>query len=178
MPRLVCMEDKPTKPGYAALRKYRGSRPQAEYFLTVNLRHRGNGLESVRCADAVRAEWDNLEKGGLWLGRTAVVMPDHIHLLIRLGESAHLSECLRLFKGRLSGFLRSAGLQWQAGFFEHQLREVDDLHQVFFYISLNPYRAGLINADQSWPGYYCTAEDWSWFGKLTNESMPPPEWLK
>jgi len=172
------MEDKPAKPGYAALRRYRGSRPQAEYFLTINLKQRGGGFESSQWLEVVRSHWQELEQEGHWVVRTAVIMPDHIHLLVRLGEGGPLTECVRLFKGRLSSWLRTAGLQWQPGFFDHQLRRSEDARPVFLYIYLNPYRAGLMPMDRVWPGYFCAKEDWGWFRDLTNESMPQPEWLE
>jgi hypothetical protein len=54
----------------------------------------------------------------------------------------------------------------------------DDNHlAVFQYIHLNPYRAGLIPADQQWAHYYCAPHDWQWFRTLLNEDTPFPEWL-
>jgi hypothetical protein len=74
--------------------------------------------------------------------------------------------------------LRRSGLKWQDGFYEHRLREAEDVLPVFLYIYLNPYRAGLIPTDQTWPGYYCAPDDWKWFGHQTANAMPQPEWLK
>ena len=105
-------------------------------------------------------------------------MPDHLHLLIRLGESLPLGECVKLFKGRLSPCLRPARLHWQDGFYDHQLRPADDELAVFLYIYLNPYRAGLLPGTKTWPGYRCRPEDWAWFGALTKECTPQPEWLR
>ncbi|MFZ5495155.1 MAG: hypothetical protein ACOZE5_07430 [Verrucomicrobiota bacterium] len=51
---------------------------------------------------------------------------------------------MRLFKGRLTPALRNHGLKWQEGFYDHQIRESEDLLPVFLYIYLNPYRAGLL----------------------------------
>src|SRR3954462_6247961 len=64
------------------------------------------------------------------------------------------------------------------GFYDHQLRADDDVLAVFRYIYLNPYRAGLLPESETWPGYRCRAEDWNWFGPLTRESAPQPEWLR
>ncbi len=105
-------------------------------------------------------------------------MPDHVHLLVRLGDILPLAECVRLFKGRLSPSLRTCGLNWQAGFYEHRLRAPEDVRQVFFYVYLNPYRAHLLPETQVWSGYYCHADDWKWFGSMTCESTPQPEWLR
>ena len=85
---------------------------------------------------------------------------------------------MRLFKGRLSPELRARGLCWQEGFYDHRIREPSDLLPVFLYIFLNPYRAALIKQSERWPGYYCLAADWAWFGEMTSESLPLPEWLR
>lgn len=112
-----------------------------------------------------------------WTVRCAVIMPDHLHLLVTLGPSENLSGTVRLFKGRLSPLLRTHAAEWQPNFYDHCLRIDDDRLPVFLYIVLNPFRKKLIAADQRWPGYYCNAEDWLWFGELTNECCPQPAWL-
>lgn len=110
--------------------------------------------------------------------RTLVLMPDHIHLLMTVGPKADLSEAMRLFKGPLTPLLRQQGLQWQESFYDHRLRATDELLPTFLYIFLNPYRSGLIAAGQKWPWYECASEDWQWFGGMTNDALPFPEWLQ
>jgi putative transposase len=166
------------KPGYAALRRFRHSAAGAEYFLTTNLSTHGSGLEAKALLSEIWSQWARLQDEELWLIRTAIVMPDHVHLLISLGPAAELAACMRLFKGRVTPALRGIGMKWQEGFYEHRLREAEDLLPVFLYIFLNPYRAGLIPTDRTWPGYYCAPEDWKWFGAMTANAVPQPEWLK
>lgn len=165
-------------PGYSALRRFRESKPSADYFLTINLARRGSGLEEPDRTIAVIRQWGKLEAEKHWVIRTATVMPDHLHLLVRLGKTISLEECIKLLKGRLSPYLRAGALRWQNGFYEHQLRPNDDILAVFLYIYLNPYRAGLISETEIWPGYRCQFEDWAWFGQLTKKSIPQPEWLR
>ena len=172
------MEESNEKPGYASLRRFRQSKAGSTYFITTNLAERGNGLEVQDMRARLYAEWQQLERQGSWLVRSAVVMPDHIHLLAQLGGSDSLVACMRTFKGRFAPALRLHGLKWQEGFYEHQLRESEDVLSVFLYIYLNPYRAGLLPSDQKWPGYYCCSEDWQWFDAMTRESVPQPEWLR
>lgn len=127
---------------------------------------------------ALEAQSVMLESEGHWVVRTWVVMPDHVHVLFTLGTDSELAKVMRLFKGRLSPRLRAHRLAWQDGYYEHHLRPDEDRLPVFLYIFLNPYRAGLISTNEKWPGYYCAAEDWDWFGALTNSDVPFPEWLK
>ena len=105
-------------------------------------------------------------------------MPDHLHLLVTLGETTGLSAVVRLFKDRLTPLLRQHGAAWQQSFYDHCLLPEEDRLPVFLYIFLNPYRQQLIAPDQPWPGYHCAVEDWSWFGPLTRESCPEPAWLQ
>ena len=160
------------------LRRFRESKPGQGYFLTTNLAQRGRGLEESALIGSIRREWEKLEADGSWLIRTSVVMPDHVHLLAILNERRPLEECMRLFKGRLVGDLRRRNLGWQEGFYEHRMRCAADMAPVFHYVYLNPYRAKLVSENQTWPGYYCSAEDWKWFGAMTDEAVPQPEWLK
>jgi putative transposase len=174
----VLHPDRIRSPGYAALRRFRESKSGAEYFLTINLARRGSGLERPALTAAVIGQWDKLEAENHWSVRSATVMPDHLHLLVRLGGSISLQESIKLLKGRLSPCLRAGLLRWQDGFYEHQLRPVDDVQAVLLYIYLNPYRAGLISEAETWPGYRCRPEDLEWFGQLTKGSVPHPEWLR
>ena len=166
------------KPGYSALRRFRHSAAGAEYFITTNLQVRGTGLEEAGLRDQIKGQWMKLQNEGIWQVRTAVIMPDHVHLLVELGLEAELAGCMRLFKGPLTPLLRSRRLVWQDGYYEHRMRVGDDCLPVFLYILLNPYRAGLAPLNEEWPGYHCAADDWAWFGSLTEKTMPQPEWLR
>jgi putative transposase len=163
--------------GHEALRHGRWSVSGAEYFLTFCTHDRKPGLTEPMLQSGMLAEAQRLETEGIWRLSTAVLMPDHVHLLVAVGESIDLAGAVRLFKGRLAPVLRKEDLRWQQAYFDHRMRTNEDRLPVFLYIFLNPYRAGLAPQNERWPGYYCCEEDWSWFGALTNESVPVPEWL-
>ena len=127
--------------------------------------------------NAILTGANRLDAEGSWRLRTLVVMPDHVHLLVAMSESTELTGAVRLFKGRLTPVLRKVDLRWQQAYFDHRMRSEEDSLPVFLYIFLNPYRAKLLKPDEKWPGYYCSEEDWAWFGALSNESVPLPEWL-
>ncbi len=84
---------------------------------------------------------------------------------------------MRIFKGRTSVVLRAIGLRWQTGCFDHRLRDGEDPLPVFAYVYRNPIRAGLADSDRPWPAYYCSPEDWIWFGGLVDEISLLPDWL-
>lgn len=83
-----------------------------------------------------------------------------------------------LVRGRLTPTLRRSGLHWQDGYYDRKLRADDNRLPLFLYIFLNPNRAGLIKTGERWPGFFCRAEDWEWFGKMTDHDCPMPEWLE
>ena len=164
--------------GYGALRKGRHSSPGADYFLTICLQRPSAALTDAEVSQACLTEVCRLENAQALMLRSAVIMPDHLHLLVTLGMTADLSSVVRLFKGRLTPILRQHGAAWQQSFYDHCLHPDEDRLPVFLYMFLNPYRKKLIPVDRQWPGYYCAAEDWSWFGQLTKESCPEPAWLR
>ena len=83
----------------------------------------------------------------------AVVMPDHVHLLLEPlrdagGETFSLIELIQPIKSasshtlnRLSG---QAGPVWQDESFDHVLRSDESLRQKADYIRMNPVRRGLV----------------------------------
>lgn len=73
-----------------------------------------------------------------------VVMPDHLHWLLQLGENKLLSEVVASVKRYSSR--HCDGLKWQAGFHDHALRKEEYLKSVSRYIIHNPVRAGLVRS--------------------------------
>jgi REP element-mobilizing transposase RayT len=77
-----------------------------------------------------------------------VLMPDHLHLLMSLGENADLPRLVRAIKGRISRQLNLAigrrGPFWQAGFEDHALPDEVDPVSVARYLIAHPVRAGLV----------------------------------
>lgn len=114
---------------------------------------------------------------GTWTLLCAVIMPDHLHLLVMLGERLSLGKAVQRLKAKTSVVLRAACLAWERGFFDRRIRPEDDRLTVFLYIYLNPYRAGLVAASDKWPRYHCREEEWKWFRELLHVDRPYPEWL-
>ena len=107
-----------------------------------------------------------------------IVMPDHLHSLVRLRQDTQLSDALRLFKGRMSPHLRQLNLRWQKGCFDHRLRDTEELAPVLRYMLMNPYRRGLLDtAEKLWPFWYCEPETYRWFQGIADDGKPFPEWL-
>ncbi len=78
-----------------------------------------------------------------------VVMPDHIHWLIQLGEGISLSSAVKMLKALISR--KQGGKVWQQGFYDHAVRQEEDLVDIARYIILNPVRAGLCRTVREYP---------------------------
>ena len=78
-----------------------------------------------------------------------VVMPDHLHWLMQLGEQVPLAQCMRNVK-TLSA-LRIGAAIWQAGYHDHAVRQEDSLPDIARYIVANPVRAGLVSRTGLYP---------------------------
>ncbi len=163
--------------GHKSLRHGRWSTSQAEYFLTCGTEDRQPVLTSTSIAPAIIDTAQQVTAEGIWDLLTMTVMPDHVHLLVRLGAHSDLAAAMRLLKGRAAPILRAVGVRWQRAYFDHRMRPDEDCLPVFRYIYLNPYRAGLLKPHEKWPSYYCAPEDWRWLKELTDDECPFPEWL-
>ncbi len=90
----------------------------------------------------------------------AVVMPDHVHLLLtpRLEDALapfRLAALMSGIKGSSAHSVNKAmgrrGPLWQDESFDHVLRSDEDARQVGEYISLNPVRKGLAETPEGYP---------------------------
>jgi REP element-mobilizing transposase RayT len=80
-------------------------------------------------------------------------MPDHLHLVIGIGDSA-------MTLGRICGDFKSLstkefwmfydGKLWQRQFHDHIIRNEEDFRECVKYTRLNPVRGGLIENWQDW----------------------------
>lgn len=80
-----------------------------------------------------------------------VLMPDHLHWLIQLGDRLSLSVAMGYFKGRSARRIGSGWAVWQKGFHDHALRREEDLAATARYIVANPLRAGLVRRVGDYP---------------------------
>lgn len=107
----------------------------------------------------------------------ATIMPDHLHLLFKLGDRLSFGQVV----GKLKTLARDRGrAKWkfQEDGYEHQLRPVDSMEDYGFYIFMNPYRARLLAMDQTWPCWVCPdSRQFRFVQYLGAGGLPAPEWL-
>ena len=144
-----------SKPGHAALRLGRVSLPRHVYHVTVTTRRRQRYFEPFAAAcTASRAFTDSKSLGDARL-LAWVLMPDHAHWLLQLGDHDALSVVVGRMKarsGRAVNRLRGEKRPvWASAYHDHAIRDDEDLRAVARYIVANPLRAGLVKSVADYP---------------------------
>ena len=93
-----------------------------------------------------------------WETVAAVVMPDHLHALVR--PVANRDAKITQYSAGLKRFVRretKAAWKWQDGVFDRLLRRDESAESKWIYMRENPVRAGLVRRWEDWPyaiGYH------------------------
>ena len=123
------------------------------YFITFNTAKRRRLLAKAEVHECFREYARRNEASGRAVGRY-VIMPDHVHLFVRLGREDRLSVFVQLLKQSISKVLRESGEVapfWQPGFFDHMLRHAESYSEKWVYVRENPVRAKLVSRADDWP---------------------------
>ena len=164
--------------GVDRLRRGRVSLPGAWYFTTVCTEGRYVGLDEPAVASVLLAELQKLDTNNDLSLLATTVMPEHVHLLFKLGHQITLSQVHAKYKSMTKHVLGAAGLSWQSNFFDHRLREQVPLERFARYIYLNPYAKGIVPRTEAWPFWQLGANYTPEFVlHLENGVSPPTEWL-
>ena len=135
------------------LRKGRVSEPNRAYLISTATEGREQLFSDWRCGRLVVQTLRSEEARAKTLA--FVVMPDHLHWLLQLGEDATLDAVVGDVKSvsahRLNRHLGRRGKVWQAGYHDHALRTDEDLVSVARYVVANPLRAGLVKRLGEYP---------------------------
>ncbi len=136
------------KPGHHALRIGRHSSPGQVYLVTFSTKDRTPIFADHEIASSAV---ECMLHSSAWQSSSLmhwVLMPDHWHGLIALGEDVSVSSCVARLKGGSARGLRllHPGIErvWASGFHDHPLRSVEGIAAVAGYIEANPLRAGLV----------------------------------
>jgi REP element-mobilizing transposase RayT len=88
------------------------------------------------------------------------LMPNHVHVVVQPIASFRLAEILHSWKsysGQMANrMLRRTGAFWQREYYDHLIRDGDELGKAIRYTAENPVKARLVD----WPWVY-VAKDWS-----------------
>ena len=131
------------------LRRGRVSLPGQIYAITTVCRNRRPFLADFHTARLVIRILREHQEHGYATTLCFVVMPDHLHWLMALGEERDLSSVIRGVKALASK--RSGHRLWQPGFYDHALRKDVDVKGVARYLVANPLRKGLVTQINDYP---------------------------
>ncbi len=132
----------PARPHGKDLRRGRVSLPGQIYHITTVTLGRAHVFSELRNARLLINSLHQTQIRDEASTLAFVVMPDHLHWLMQLGEGQSLPRVVSAVKAVTSHKL-GKGI-WQKGFHDHALRSDEDLVDVARYIVANPLRAGLV----------------------------------
>ncbi len=137
------------RPGHAKLRAGRWSQAGQVYHITATTQQREPWFSNPDAAQAAA----NTFRSKVLLRDSKllawVLMPDHAHWLLQVGENDRLSDCMERLKSASSRAANKAldrhGAIWSQAFHDHAIRQEEDVKSVARYIVANPLRAGLVS---------------------------------
>jgi REP element-mobilizing transposase RayT len=141
--------------GHQALRKGRISQPWRIYHVTTVTAGRKPVFAQPHVAQAACHCFENavLLRDAQMLAW--VLMPDHAHWLIALGEDRSLQQLvdvLKTFSARNANrVLGRSGRVWAPAYYDRALRSDEQIPIVVRYIAANPVRAGLVQHANDYP---------------------------
>ena len=119
------------------------------YFITLVCTVRG--VNQLARADTARVLRDSLrlrQECGQWQVSLALLMPDHLHALIRFNPERGIQRTVLDWKRYTA---KAGRIEWQQDFFEHRVRNEAACQDKWQYIMFNPVRAGLVKTPEEWP---------------------------
>lgn len=143
------------KPGHAALRKGRVSMAGQIYLVTTTTLERQPFFSDFKAAQVAAQAFE--DKAVLADARLLawVLMPDHFHGLLQLGEKTNLQDMVNRLKSasarRANRAMGREGPLWARAYHDHALRREDDLLACARYVISNPIRSGLVRRVGDYP---------------------------
>ena len=136
--------------------------PGATYFFTVNLVDRRSRILSDHI-DLFRRAFRKARVERPFTIDAIVVLPEHLHALITMPENdADYPGRWKAIKSKFTYVLRKQNVElpplaeggyklWQRRYWEHTMRNDEDLQRHFDYIHYNPVKHGWVSRVADWP---------------------------
>ena len=152
--------------------------PGGTYFFTVNLQNRKSDV-LVKHIHLLRQSWRDVRRAWPFETLAVVILPEHLHTVISLPDGDdNFPVRLRLLKSgftrRLPEAVKSTGRKgersvWQRRYWEHHIRDEEDLDASIEYVHRNPVKHGFVEHPDDWP--YST---WHRYKRETGLIFPKP----
>ena len=117
----------------------------------------GHGSQLLRRPELARVVQDALihGHGRQYTLHNWVIMPTHVHMLLRPEAHATLAKIMQSIKGfsskEIGRALQKSGRIWQPEYFDRAIRNVDQFARTAAYIEWNPVKAKLCVEPADWP---------------------------
>ena len=141
--------------GHAALRRHRLHLPGHVYLVTATTLARQPFFKEF--APACKAARCHLDPDVYRESRLLawVLMPDHGHWLVQIGDGDHLASLMNRIKSATARAYneeaRRSGALWARAYHERLLRGDDDVRDAARYLVANPVRAGWVKSVGDYP---------------------------
>jgi len=149
---------------------HRGRTGHGTYFITANCEQKKRLLQSERMARLLIDVLYHYREEKRYSLHAWVVMPNHFHLLVTLGEDCTLERALQFIKGnfsfRVKRELNLAWNIWQSSFLDRRVRDPGEYYTFRDYIHQNPVKARHCEHPADWP--YSSANE-----KFAVDEPPP-----
>jgi REP element-mobilizing transposase RayT len=90
-----------------------------------------------------------------YLTYALVIMPNHVHWLMRPLEGWALSDIIKILKGSTAYLINKKlgrkGTVWKPDYFDRYIRDSEHFERAVRYIENNPVKAGLCLSPEDWP---------------------------
>jgi len=74
-------------------------------------------------------------------------MPDHLHALLSFSPEVEMRKSISDWKHFTA---RKFDIRWQRDFFDHRIRDDENVDEKAYYIRMNPVRKGLCDKSEDW----------------------------
>ena len=123
--------------------------PRSWFFITINCLPRGqNHLCIAGVASCLFRSIEFNNERHVWSCRLCLLMPDHLHGIFRFCQDPGMTKSITSWK---SFTAKNGPVHWQRDFFDHRLRNEQELEETISYILWNPVRKGLCKSPEEWP---------------------------
>ena len=143
----------------------RVSRAGYYYAITTVVASRRTVFANAQLASSVESELKQAGNSGQIRNIAWMLMPDHLHWIFQLQEGS-LGRCMQAFKSKsartVNKLTGKSGPLWQPGYYEHRLRNEDDLLTQTRYVLENPVRKSIVARLEDYP--------WWWRAWVTNSA--------
>ena len=122
------------------------------FFITVKCVPQGkNQLCQAGTGDGVLAAMAHNHEKFVWHCRLCLLMPDHLHAILAFSREPGMETVMKNWKRFVAGKYK---VDWQRDFFDHRLRNDQELQEKTSYILINPVCKGLCERAEEWPWVY------------------------